>query len=98
MPTITWKWEAGPATILMLLQVLLLVVGVVGGFMKMESDIQAQNSVSLQQASAIEAIRTTARTNARTQNELSERLTRVETKVDMILPAVQAIKSTVTPR
>ena len=86
MPEIKWEWKIGPATIVSLAQLVAIVVAVVGGFMKMQADLDA----SRQTIAKLESLVTSVQGNQISQ---SERVTRVETKVDMIFPALQRIET-----
>lgn len=86
MPDLKWEWRIGPQTILSVAQLVAIVVAVIGGFLKMQSDLD-QSRITI---SKLEAIVASVKDSQSTQ---SERITRVETKVDIILPAIQRIES-----
>jgi hypothetical protein len=89
MPTITWEWKISPMTVLAGLQLLGIIVAIIGGFYKMQADKDAQ-------AATIAQLRDNVTTEQTLLYAQGDRLTRVETKVDMMLPTIQEIQSILT--
>jgi hypothetical protein len=85
MPQVKWEWSFSPQTVISLANFMVIVVGCVGLFYKMQSDLQVakDNMVRLEQM--VFAITSK-------QADMAERTAKVETKVDIILPAVQRVE------
>lgn len=90
MPEVKWEWRIGPGTILQLVQLVAIIVAIFGGFMKMQSDLEAQHETITQ-------LQTIVKTVSNAQLVQAERVTRVETKVDLILPTLQDILRRLKP-
>jgi hypothetical protein len=86
VPDLKWEWRIGPQTLLSLLQLIAIVVAVIGGFLKMQADLDS-SSKTISELKSLVATMQTAQVNQ------AERVTRVETKVDLIFPALQRIES-----
>lgn len=86
VPDLKWEWRIGPQTLLSLLQLIAIVVAVIGGFLKMQADLDS-SSKTISELKSLVATMQTAQTSQ------AERVTRVETKVDLIFPALQRIES-----
>lgn len=86
MPEIKWEWRIGPQTLLSLAQLVAIIVAIIGGFMKMQADISASQQTVTKLESLVSSIRDA-------QSNQSERVTRVETKVDLIFPTLQRIEA-----
>ena len=86
MPQVQWEWKLTPQILVSLANFLLMAVGVVGIFVKMQADIQtARDAVG-----KLEILIATMREG---QTTMVERVTKVETKVDIMLPAIQRIET-----
>ena len=86
MPDLKWEWRVGPHTILSLAQLFAIIVAVIGGFLKMQSDLDQSKLTITELRSIVASVRESQGTQA-------ERITRVETKVDIILPSLQRIEA-----
>ncbi|MCL4712149.1 MAG: hypothetical protein KJZ73_12980 [Pseudorhodoplanes sp.] len=85
MPQVEWEWKFSPQTVLSALNLAVILVGVIGLFYKMQSDL----TVAKENVLRLEAVVTSLNVK---QSELSERSAKTETKVDIILPTVQRIE------
>ena len=85
LPDIKWEWRIGPQTALSLAQLIAIIVAIFGGFLKMQGDLEAQRE-------SVTQLKVLVGTIQRSQSERADRLTRVETKVDLILPALSDIQ------
>lgn len=85
MPEVKWEWRIGPSTVLGFAQLIAIIVAIFGGFLKMQGDIEAQHKNLTQ-------LKVLVSTMERAQALQAERVTRVETKVDLILPALIEIQ------
>lgn len=86
VPDLKWEWRVGPQTLLSLLQLIAIVVAVIGGFLKMQADLDSSSKTISELKSLVSTMQTA-------QINQAERVTRVETKVDLIFPALQRIES-----
>jgi len=86
VPDLKWEWRVGPQTLLSLLQLVAIVVAVIGGFLKMQADLDSSSKTISELKSLVATMQTS-------QFNQAERVTRVETKVDLIFPALQRIES-----
>lgn len=86
VPEIKWEWRMGPSTILAAAQLAAIIVAIFGGFLKMQSDLEGQR-VTVSKLELLIASMKDA------QFAQSERVTRVETKMDIILPSIQRIEA-----
>lgn len=89
MPDVKWEWRVGPHTVIAIVQLVVIAVAVLGGFLKMQSDLENQRDTITQLRSLVASVQ-----NA--QSAQADRVTRVETKVDMMLPMLQRIDSNLT--
>jgi Tfp pilus assembly protein PilN len=86
IPEINWEWKISPGTIIGAVQLLAIVIAIGGGFIKMQADLNAQQLTIAKLESLIASVR-------EVQIGQNERVTRVETKVDIILPTLMRIES-----
>jgi Tfp pilus assembly protein PilN len=88
MPKVRWEWKIGPQTLIGIAQLVAIIVAVIGGFVKMQADIQASNTTIAQLQTIVSSIKDA-------QARQSDRITRVETKVDLMLPAMREIPAAI---
>jgi len=86
MPQVSWEWKFGPASLLATAQFLVLVVGVGIVWGKADSEREAAH-LTVTELKAIVSGLSAAQASA------NERVTKVETKVDLMLPAIQRIEA-----
>lgn len=72
-------------------QLVAIIVAIFGGFVKLQFDLDAQKQLVAKLETAIMSLRDT-------QRNAAERLTRVETKVDLMLPTLQRIEQTIASK
>lgn len=80
-----WEWKLSPQTVISAVNLLVISIGVIGLFYKMQSDLLAQKE-------SVERLDKVIQAMTLKQSELSERAIKTETKVDIILPVVQRIE------
>lgn len=80
-----WEWKFTPQIIVSAINLLLMGVGVVGIFIKMQADVSNARE-------AVTELKQIVVTMKEGQNLTSERLIRLETQVGIILPAVKRIE------
>ena len=85
MPGVQWEWKFTPQIIVSGVNLLLMGVGVIGIFIKMQADVSNARD-------AVTELKQIVVTMREGQALTSDRLTRLETRVDIILPAVQRIE------
>lgn len=98
MPEVKWEWKIGPSTLLQFAQLVAIIVAIFGGFLKMQSDINAQRESIETQRQALSRTNALITSMETAQSRTTERVTRVETKVDLILPTLQEIQRSLTGR
>lgn len=91
MPNVKWEWSFGPQVLISIANFLVLMVGVVGLFYKMQADIASQRDT-------VSELKLAVRSFEQGQLRFSERLTAVETKTDIIMPAILRIEQQVKPK
>lgn len=85
MPTLHWEWKLTPQIVVSVANLLVMLVGVVGIFLKMQSDI----GTAREAVTELKAIVVTMREG---QALTDGRLIRLETQVGIMLPTVQRIE------
>lgn len=85
MPNVQWKWEIGPQVVVSTANFLVLLLGVIGLWFKMQADVAAAKD-------AVTELRLAFTSMREAQASSTERLVKVETKVDIILPSLQRIE------
>jgi CHASE3 domain sensor protein len=86
MPSIQWEWKLTPQILVSFANLLVLSIGVVGVFYKLQADVSATQE-------AVKELRELTKTARESQTIISERLVKVETKMDFIIPILQNIKT-----
>lgn len=86
VPELKWEWKVWPSTILAAVQLVAIIVAVAVGFTKMQYDNESQKVTNGKFEILISSMRDA-------QMSQSERITRVETKMDIIIPSIQRIEA-----
>lgn len=85
MPRVEWEWRFNPQIIISGLNFLVLFLGVVGLWFKMQADVSAaRETIGELKAATQELVKANALQG--------ERLTKVETKLEVVLPSLQRIE------
>lgn len=85
VPDLKWEWRIGPQTLIAIAQLVAIIVAVIGGFLKMQADLDSSRRT-------IDKLETLVTSVQSAQGNQAERITRVETKVDLLFPALQRIE------
>lgn len=89
MPTVSWKWELSPQTLISVLNLLVMLGGILTFVVSIKSDIQiAQSQVS--------DLRVAVAALALSQQQLAIDAASTKAKVDLILPMVEKIGDTIS--
>jgi len=86
MPQVQWEWKLTPQILVSMANLLVLSIGVIGVFYKLQADVVATQE-------AVKELRDMTKTTRESQATVSERLVKVETKMDFIIPILQDIKA-----
>lgn len=86
MPVVQWEWKLTPQILVSMANLLVLSVGVIGVFYKLQADVLATQE-------AVKELRELTKTARESQTIISERIVKVETKMDFIIPIIQDIKA-----
>lgn len=81
-----WEWKLTPQILVSVANLLVLSIGVIGVFYKLQADVAATQE-------NVKELREMTKIARESQAIVSERLVKVETKVDFIIPIIQDIKS-----
>lgn len=87
-----WEWTFSPQTIFAALNFIVLFLGVVGLWFKMQADVTAAKDT-------VSELKTAVTQLVQSQTAMVERMSKVETKVDIMLPLIQRTnEQTFAPR
>lgn len=93
MPEIKWEWKLGPQLVVSLANFFVLMVGVIGLFVKMQSDIEVGQKAMQEARKTIVKLELLVSTMQAAQAQMGERTAKLEAQVQIVLNSLQRIES-----